>query len=79
MSRGIAGRRFLVCTATGPEDPPRRRGRHQARTEHAPGPQLIKVGQTLSRKSIEQIGLGSADAERGSLRADAKNTADSHW
>ncbi|MCX5434436.1 hypothetical protein OHU11_40105 [Streptomyces sp. NBC_00257] len=78
MSGGMAGL-FLANAATGPECPQRRRGRSRTGTEHASGTQLIEVGQTLSGKSVEQVGLGSADAVRGSLRACAKGTADGHW
>ncbi|MEV1043143.1 MULTISPECIES: hypothetical protein [unclassified Streptomyces] len=69
---------FLAGTATGPEDPPRRRGRSRTGTEHASGTQLVEVGQALSGESVEQVGLGGADAGRGSLRACAKGTADGH-
>ncbi|MCX5112257.1 hypothetical protein OOK13_27700 [Streptomyces sp. NBC_00378] len=62
---------------TGPEDPPRRRGRSRAGSEHASGTQFIEVGQALSGKSVEQVGLGGADTGRGSLRACAKGTAGS--
>ncbi|GGV96786.1 hypothetical protein GCM10015535_66890 [Streptomyces gelaticus] len=54
---------FLAGTATGPEGSPRRRGRSRTGTEHAPGTQFAEVGQTLSGKSVEQVGL--ADIELG--------------
>ena len=69
---------FLGGAATGSEGPPRRRWHRRTGTEHASGTQFIEVGQTLSGKSVEQVGLGGADAGRGSLGACAKGTADGH-
>lgn len=76
-SGGLVGQ-FLVGTATGPEGPPRRRRRRRARADYASGSQFVEVGQTLSGKSVEQVGLGGADAGRGSLGACAKSAAGSH-
>lgn len=50
---------FPVGTA-GPEAPPRGRHCRRAGTEHAPGRQLVEVGQTLPGKSIEQVYLGGS-------------------
>ncbi|MFE6497570.1 hypothetical protein [Streptomyces sp. NPDC057748] len=69
---------FPVGVAAGPEGPPRERGRSRACAEYAPGTQFIEVGQTLSGESVEQVGLGGANAGRGSLRAGTKGTADGH-
>ncbi|MGW2090512.1 hypothetical protein ACWCQ6_37215, partial [Streptomyces sp. NPDC001880] len=41
----------------------------RARTEHAAGTQIVEVRETLSGESVEQVGLGGADAGRGSLGA----------
>ncbi|MCT2544085.1 hypothetical protein [Streptomyces atratus] len=60
---------LVVGAATGSESPPRRRGRRRAGTEHASSTQFVEVGQALSGESVEQVGLGGADAGRGSLLA----------
>ncbi|MFB6878961.1 hypothetical protein [Streptomyces sp. NPDC056323] len=52
--------------------------RRRARPEHASGTQFVEVVQVLSRESVEQVGLGGADAGRGSLGAGAKGTAGGH-
>ncbi|MEU2135465.1 hypothetical protein [Streptomyces sp. NPDC018352] len=69
---------FLAGTATSSEDPPRERGRGRACAEYASGSQVVEVGQALSGESVEQVGLGGADAGRGSLGACAKGTANGH-
>ncbi|MCX5112260.1 hypothetical protein OOK13_27715 [Streptomyces sp. NBC_00378] len=69
---------LVVGAAAGSEGPSRGRGRSRACAEHASGTQFIEVGQALSGESVEQVGLGGADAGRGSLGACAKGTADGH-
>ncbi|MFF3788385.1 hypothetical protein [Streptomyces sp. NPDC001933] len=65
--------------AAGSEGPPRGRGRGRACAEYASGSQFVKAGQALSGESVEQVGLGGADAGHGSLGPCAKGTADGHW
>ncbi|MET8748149.1 hypothetical protein [Streptomyces sp. NPDC004728] len=57
-----------------------RRGRRRGRAcaEYASGSQFVEVGQALSGESVEQVGLGGADAGRWSLGACAKGTANGH-
>ncbi|WSN61792.1 integrase core domain-containing protein (plasmid) [Streptomyces sp. NBC_01362] len=61
VSTGAPGRRG--AGARGPEGPSRGRRRSRARAEYASGTQFVKVGQALSGKSVEQVGL--ADIELG--------------
>ncbi|MEV5205353.1 hypothetical protein [Streptomyces sp. NPDC053720] len=67
-----------LADIAGSEGPPRGRGRGRACAEDASGAQVVEVGQALSGESVEQVGLGSADAGRGSPGACAKGTADGH-
>lgn len=69
---------FLVGVAAGSEGPPRGRGFSRARAEYASGSQVVEVGKALSGESVEQVGLGGADAGRGGLGACAKGSADGH-
>ncbi|MFD7533785.1 hypothetical protein ACFV8E_40315 [Streptomyces sp. NPDC059849] len=65
--------------ATVSESPSRRRGRCGACAEYASGSQVVEVGEALSGESVEEVGLGGADAGRGSLGAGAKGAAGGHW
>ncbi|WP_331754076.1 MULTISPECIES: hypothetical protein [unclassified Streptomyces] len=65
--------------AANSEGPPRGRGLGRAGAEYASGSEFVEVGQALSGESVEQVGLGGADAVRGSLGAGTKGTANGHW
>ncbi|WP_405722770.1 hypothetical protein [Streptomyces sp. NBC_00046] len=65
--------------AAGSEGLPRGRWCGRVCAEYASGAQFVEVGQALSGESVEEVGLGGADAVRGSLGAGAKGTADGHW
>ncbi|MEU6011902.1 hypothetical protein [Streptomyces sp. NPDC047453] len=70
--------RFLVGAAAGSEGPPRCGERRRGGSEHAPSAQLGNVGQVDAGEFVEKVGLGGADAVRGSLGAGAKGAADGH-
>src|SRR5262249_43952281 len=70
--------RALVRTAAGSESAARARRRRGLSAGHSTGPQLVQVGEVDARQRIEKVGLGGADAVRGSLGAGTKSSADGH-